>query len=317
MKRQLPRLSRESGHGRFQHEAVFYRGPDHLAAATVPFILEGLERAEPVLIAVLPDRIRSLRSSLGSDADRVTFLDMAEVGRNPARIIPVWRQFVHESTGQSSVRGIGEPVWSTRKDAEIEECHLHESLLNVAFDEGPAWRLICPYDVDALPAQVIEDASRTHPITSPLAGARVGYGGHDHARAGFASPLSPRPETTREVAFAEGDLSMLRRIVQKWSLGAGLPDDKAGHLVLAVNELATNSITHGGGRGVLHAWAEPGSFVVEVCDSGRISDPLVGRDLALDVTESGRGVWIVNQLCDLVQVRSLATGAVVRVHTWL
>ena len=288
-----------------------------MASATVPFILEGLERAEPVLVAVLPDRIRSLRSSLGSDADRVTFLDMAEVGRNPARIIPVWRHFVHESAGRSSVRGIGEPVWSSRKDVEIEECRLHESLLNLAFDDGPAWRLMCPYDVESLPAEVIEDASRTHPITSPLAASEAGYGGHDHARAAFATPLPPRPEPTQQVAFAEGDLSMVRRIVRTWSLGAGLPEDKSGHLVLAVNELATNSITHGGGRGVLYAWTEPGSFVVEVCDSGRIPDPLVGRDLALDITESGRGVWIVNQLCDLVQVRSLATGAVVRVHSWL
>ncbi|HSE46559.1 MAG TPA: MEDS domain-containing protein, partial [Gemmatimonadales bacterium] len=135
---------RESKTEGFQHEAVLYEGLDDLASTTVPFIREGLELQEPVLVAVLPDRIRTLRSALGSDAERVQFLDIAEFGGNPGRIIPMWRAFVDRSTGSGSVRGIGEPVWSSRRDVEIEECHLHESLLNVAFDEGPPWRLMCP-----------------------------------------------------------------------------------------------------------------------------------------------------------------------------
>ena len=302
--------------GRFHHEAVFYRGLDDLASATVPFVREGLERQEPVLVAALPDRIRRLSTALGADAGRITFLDMAEVGGNPARIIPVWRRFVHDSAGSGSARGIGEPVWTTRRPAELAECRLHESLLNLAFDDGPAWRLMCPYDVDSLPAAVVADAMRTHPETTH-APSPVGYAGHDYATAGFASPLPAAPVWADRLGFGAEDLGGLRSVVRTCATRAGLADARARQLVLAVHELATNSIQHGGGGGVLHAWTEPGALVLQVSDSGHIRDPLVGREQVPDAAESGRGVWLVNQLCDLVQVRSLKTGTVVRLHSWL
>jgi hypothetical protein len=49
-------------------------------------------------------------------------------------------------------------------------------------------------------------------------------------------------------------------------------------------------------------------------DHGRIRIPLVGRIRPEPDADSGRGVWIANQLCDLVQIRSSAAGTVVRVH---
>jgi len=313
----MDRGSRGPGTERFQHEAVLYHGLEDLASTTVPFIREGLERQEPVLVAALPDRIRTLRSALGQDADRVEFLDIAELGGNPGRIIPLWRSFVHGSSGSRSVRGIDEPVWSSRRDVEIEECHLHESLLNVAFDDGPPWQLMCPYDVDALPSEIVADAMRTHPLVSATGGPAVDYGGHHHARARFTSPLTPAPESAHRVSFAGDDLSRLRGFVETAALDAGLSEDRAGHMTLAAHEIATNSIVHGGGRGELYVWSQAGAFVVELRDRGRISDPLVGRDLAPDLDEGGRGVWLVHQLCDLVQVRSRPTGTVVRLFAWL
>jgi anti-sigma regulatory factor (Ser/Thr protein kinase) len=85
-------------------------------------------------------------------------------------------------------------------------------------------------------------------------------------------------------------------------------------LVLAVNELATNTIRHGGGRGTLRTWREPDTLLVEVLDRGFIEDPLAGRERPPDLTGGGRGLWLVNHLCDLVQVRSSHGGSVVRLH---
>lgn len=309
--------SAKAATGQFRHQAVVYRGLSDFVSATVPFIEEGLERREPVLVATLPDRIRSVRSALGHAAERVGFLDMEQVGGNPGRIIPVWQRFVRDSVAQGSARGIGEPVWSGRRGVEIEECRLHEALLNLAFDGGPAWQLMCPYDADALPAAVIADATRTHPVVSPSESPESEYAGHELARTAFASPLPPEPDTARHLSFACEDLRALRGVVRAWALEAGLPHERADHLVVAANELATNSVVHGGGKGDLRSWTEPGALVVQVSDDGRISDPLVGRHLALGAAQSGRGVWMVNQLCDLVQVRSGETGTVVRMHSWL
>lgn len=80
---------------------------------------------------------------------------MEEVGRNPASIIPLWRDFVDEGGGRT-VRGIGEPVWAARGAAALDECRRHESLLNVAFAPAPAWSLLCPYDAGSLPDEALE-----------------------------------------------------------------------------------------------------------------------------------------------------------------
>ena len=92
---------------------------------------------------------------------------MEVVGRNPARIIPAWSRFVADHAGSGGgMRGIGEPIWAGRTDAELSECQLHESLINLAFAAADDFRLICPYDTDALPEDVIAEARRSHPVVS-------------------------------------------------------------------------------------------------------------------------------------------------------
>ena len=300
---------------RFEHQAVFYRGIDELVAAVLPFIQEGIDQAEPVLVALLPDRLAAVEAALGADATRVDFVDMAELGANPACIIPEWRRFLADTDDAGPVRGVGEPVWAGRRDAEIEEAVFHEALLNLAFDEGPGWRLMCPYDVSALPAEVIEDAVRTHPMAHGLVG--QAYAGLELAHSRFSSPLTPAPADADMCEFGPADLAGLRSMVGRLAESAGVRRSALDDLVLAAHELATNSVLHGGGAGLLRSWRQPGAFVVEIADAGLIKDPLVGRDLLHDLAETGRGVWMANQLCDLVQVRSGSAGTVVRLFAWL
>ena len=118
---------------------------------------------------------------------------MAELGANPARIIPAWQEFVdaHADLGRP-MRGIGEPIWAERSPTELVECQCHEALLNVAFAAAPDFHLICPYDTEQLDADVIAEAERSHPF---VAGAPSGAYRGDHAVPQFAEPLPepPRP----------------------------------------------------------------------------------------------------------------------------
>jgi hypothetical protein len=68
------------------------------------------------------------------------------------------------------------------------------------------------------------------------------------------------------------------------------------------------------GSGVFRTWEEGSSLICEVSDTGRIDDPLVGRGNPSVDHGSGFGLWLANQLCDLVQIRSFTTGSVVRLH---
>jgi anti-sigma regulatory factor (Ser/Thr protein kinase) len=300
----------------FRHEAVFYRGVDDLVRVLEPFVREGLEAEEPVLVVERPDNIAALERALGPDAADVTFVDMGHVGRNPARIIPAWRSFMAEHPGQP-VRGVGEPVWAERNAVELDECRLHESLLNLAFDEvADRFWLLCPYDADALPGAVLAEAEQTHPVVRTT-GPSAAYGGHPHAVEQFERPLPAAPSDAEQMAFGPHDLSGLRSVVRRLCELARLTPDVVDDLVLAAHELASNSVVHGGGGGVLRGWRENRALVLEVTDPGVISDPLVGREQAFFLSEGGRGVWMANQLCDLVQVRSSSSGTAVRLHTWL
>lgn len=305
---------------RFRHDAVIYRGPAGFLSATVDFIRTGLAAREPVLVAVLPPKIDALRGALGAAARKVEFVDMAQVGRNPARIIPAWREFLdRRGAGGQPVRGIGEPMWAGRRPAEVDECHIHEALLNTAFDDGPAWRLRCPYDAEALGDVAAAAADFTHPtVVTPDGEGIGGCGQVDFAAGIFDGPALAEPAgQVEDLVFGGPGLTAVRHAVDAHARGTDLPPETVERLALAVHEIAANSLKHGGGRGALRLWREPGALVYEVRDRGRITEPLVGRRMPSTDGEGGRGVWLANQICDLVQIRSTATGTTVRMHVWL
>lgn len=307
--------------GGFQHEVLFYRDDDGFLAALLPFIREGLEQDEAVIVAEPRPRLELLRDALGDDVADLDFLDMAEIGGNPARIIGVWAAALEKHTDAGRrLRGVGEPAFPGRRDLEFVECQLHEHLLNHAFDAGPAWRLLCPYEETQLPRAVVRAALHTHPVRSAAAaGDRLpseGYVPNGHVE-GFAAPL-PRPsDAVLRGTYGPDDVPATRRTVAQYARRCGLSADRVEVLELAASELATNSIRYGGGEGVLAMWLEAGAVVVEFRDSGHLTDPLVGRLRPSLESEGGRGLYLVHQLCDLVQVRSSTEGTTVRVITWL
>ncbi|HWH45980.1 MAG TPA: sensor histidine kinase [Thermoleophilaceae bacterium] len=305
--------------GSFVHGALMYEGDEGFLAGTVPYIRDGLERDEATLVVVSARKIRMLRGELGSDADAVSFADMAEVGANPARIIPAWRDFADEHSHNGGIRGIGEPIHPGRDHAEMVECHRHESLLNVAFADTAAFNLLCPYDVAALDPEVVETARATHPVVVDEGGACESdrFAGLSAIAAPFAAPLPEPAVRPFSLAFDIDGLDLVRRAVAVHAANAGIDSQRGEDVVLAANEVATNSVRYGGGGGELRMWREDGRLVLEIADSGRIDEPLAGRVCPTGGQIGGHGLWLVNQVCDLVQLRSFESGSVVRLHVRL
>jgi anti-sigma regulatory factor (Ser/Thr protein kinase) len=301
--------------GGYRHEAFLYSGLPEFLSGTLSFIRRAVSAGDPVLVVVSAAKIDLLRQQLAAEAGHVAFADMADVGDNPARIFALWQAFVQGNTGAAQLCGIGEPVHPGRSPSELAECQLHEALLNVAFDAAsPLW-LLCPYDLEVLAADVIDEAQRTHPF--------VAHGDQRQASSLFepidpADPfdrrLPPSPDGAAAVSFGSGDLRRLRTLVAGHAEQAGLGQEAATGVVLAVSEVASNSIRHGGGHGELRVWTEGRSLVVEVSDRGHVTSPLVGRVRPVPDAGGGAGLWLANQLCDLVQISSSARGTTVRVY---
>jgi anti-sigma regulatory factor (Ser/Thr protein kinase) len=301
----------------FAHDALLYVGDDEFVQATVGFIREGVEAGEPVLVVVDARKIARLREELNGHCAGVLFADMADVGANPARIIPAWQAFVVEHLRDDRpVRGVGEPIWAGRTPDELVECQRHESLLNVAFAAAPPWRLLCPYDTSALDDAVIEEALRSHPfvVRNGVRSSSERFQGLDESARPFDRPLPDPPPHAIELPFDSDHLAAGRQLVLRRAADAGLSTPRVYDLVVAVNEVLTNSIRHGGGDGTLRIWQEDGRLVCEVQDRGQIRDPLVDRRRPDPDRPNGRGLWMANQLCDLVQVRSPEPGTIVRLH---
>jgi anti-sigma regulatory factor (Ser/Thr protein kinase) len=300
----------------FHHEAIFHvDGAEGFVRETLPLIQQALEAGAPVMVAVGEDRITALREALGGAAEQILFADMRTLGTNPARIIPAWRDFLDAPrAAQAAPLGIGEPVWPGREEAELDECVRHESLLNLAFARGIGWRLLCPYDLDRLDDDVLNAARHSHPyVTEPRAsGPNNGYS--LHGALALDGELERPCGDVWEIPFARDDLGELRHLVTSWACREAMPPEPAEDLVLAVDEIASNSIRHGGGTGMLRLWRDGERLVCEVQDRGRIEDPLIGRVQPGSAPGCGRGMWIANQLCDLVQIRSSASGSQVRLH---
>ncbi len=299
----------------FRHEALIYSGAQEFLDGSVPFLRAGLEAGEPALVAVCRARMELLEDELGDGALEIRFADMEGLGRNPARIIPFWRQFVDELGGRPG-RGIGEPVWPGRGCHEIDECRRHESLLNVAFAGRPAWSLLCPYDAGALAGEVLDRIADSHQQVVGKGVAEEVCGYLDQVDC-FAGEFPGRPPLMDAFGFARDGLPQARRRVGEAAALVGLAADRVADLVLAASELAANSVVHGGGTGTLRIWRDGERLVVEIEDRGMIEEPLAGRVRPEQTQVSGRGLWLANQLCDLVQIRSGAQGTTVRLHAAL
>jgi anti-sigma regulatory factor (Ser/Thr protein kinase) len=263
------------------------------------------------MAAVPGPRLNQLRAALAEIAERVTFVDMREVGHNPARIIPAVRDWM--AAGGRRWRVFDEPLWPERAGPAVVETHRHEALVNLAFADAPA-SMLCAYDT-SLSGEALAYAERTHPELL-RAGSRERSSRYANPLETWRMAARPLPEPQRTLATLEvrEDLPTMRGVVRRCARQVGLGEERAADLVLAADEAVANALQYGAGTARVQVWVQDGRLVCEVADRGVLDEPLAGRVKPGPDSVRGRGLWVVNQLCDLVELRPGAVGTRVRMH---
>ena len=86
---------------------------------------------------------------------------------------------------------------------------------------------------------------------------------------------------------------------------------------LHAQKVAANTIKHAKSPGSLKIWYDANEIVCQIHDEGVITDPMAGRrEPSLDAL-GGHGLWIVNQVCDQVELQSDENGTTIRLHMTL
>jgi anti-sigma regulatory factor (Ser/Thr protein kinase) len=302
--------------GTLEHDALFYADADEYVAGVLGFVRGGLDRDEPVLVSVPGWNLDVLRAALRpGEAPRVRLRDMTVAGRNPGRIIgTVLTAFINEHRDRR-VRIVGEPIWAGRTDEEYPACAEHEALINVALSDAPAY-IQCPYDTGRLPASVLADATRTHPMlaTGTERWSSPSYTDPAAVAASFDVPLSPAAADAEFVVIGPDTGPRAARVlVHEVGRSHGMDEERLADIRLVAQELAVNTLTHSPGRGLLEVWTADDHLVVQIQDGGRITDQLVGRRPP-EPPHVGHGLFVVHQLADLVRIHRDSTGSTVRTY---
>jgi len=100
-------------------------------------------------------------------------------------------------------------------------------------------------------------------------------------------------------------------------IAAGFSVERAMEFVAAAGEAAANAIEHGPGFGTLKLWHEDEAIVCEISDpAGRLLDGSAGASPPALEAENGRGLWLIRQLCDVVEIEAGTAKTTVRMRLW-
>jgi anti-sigma regulatory factor (Ser/Thr protein kinase) len=300
---------------RLRHAALLYASPGEFAAGVAGFAEAAAQTGDLVLVAAAGPDLDLLRPRLNGRDGLVTWADMRGIGVNPARLIDWIQLFVDQHRGRV-IWCVHEPAWPARSPEELREVIRHEALVNLALADVPV-NVLCPYD-KRLGTELIASVQRTHPELS--------QGSQRWPSPSYAAgtvpdecdlPLSTPPAAAEALTYRD-DLAGVRDFTASRARRAGLVPRRVGDLVIAVGELAANTFAHTNGPGTLTLWVTNSEVICQVSDSGQLTDPLAGR-MKPDPAKpgGGRGLWVIQQVCDLVEIRTSPVGNAIRLHMHL
>ena len=276
-----------------RHNVFLYESDDEYVERSVEFLREGLEAGEGAIVTNARAGLAGMRDALGDDAHRVTFVDVSQTYTRPAQAVAAYYGTLLEQLRSApSVRAVADMQLGPADEA-FEVWTGYEAICNAAYAHLPAW-VVCTYNANGLPDQVLEAALRTH--TDVLSDDWAPSRRYEDPRA-VLREVTPDPEPLPELrSFSVGDdLELFRERLAGELVADRVPEATALEMLVAATEVAANAVRHGGGIAEVRMGRSDGRFVCEVIDRGTgFDDPLAGYLVPRDGI--GTGLWVARQL---------------------
>jgi anti-sigma regulatory factor (Ser/Thr protein kinase) len=305
----------------FIHEALLYDTTDELAAVAAPFLMDGLDAGDAVVIAASTRTATLLTEAVDADP-RVHVLARSDAyrSRTPAAIATFRRLAEQRSRGSTRrVRVVGEVDFG-RTEQDWLEWQRYEAVINHALAALPLWGL-CVFDTQHLPEQVLESAIRTHPdlVTPQGRGTNPLFGEPARYLRALPVPREALEETPPRLVEPDvSDFVGLRHAVAAELATVDAPRDLVEDFLLAISEMTSNAFRHGQAPVGLRLWISADRLVCTISDHGPgWDDPFAGYGPAHgdDLSRGGMGLWMARQLCDHVDISRHDQGVTVRLTT--
>ena len=296
-----------------RHNALVYESQDAYLARAVPFLRDGIAAGEGAIVAHTRVGIGAMREALGTDARKVTFVDVSAAYTRPARTLAAYHAVYAEQLAKTpAVRAVADVQFGPIP-AEWSVWTGYEAVFNRSFGHLPVW-VLCSYDANGTPDAILEGVWQTHPeVVTDRAWERSDR---------FVDPdqllrwIAPDPTALGGLRSipVEDDVERLRERIALELAAAGVETPRSLDMLLAVTEVATNAIRHGRGICDVRVGVIRGRFVCEVVDRGDgFDDPAAGYLAPRPGT--GSGLWLARQLTWEIEAFRSPTGFTVRI--WL
>jgi anti-sigma regulatory factor (Ser/Thr protein kinase) len=276
-----------------RHNVFLYESDDEYVERSVEFLREGLEAGEGAIVTNARAGLAGMRDALGDDAHRVTFVDVSQTYTRPARAVAAYYGTLLEQLRSApSVRAVADMQLGPADEA-FEVWTGYEAICNAAYAHLPAW-VVCTYNANGLPDQVLEAALRTH--TDVLSDDWEPSHRYEDPSA-VVRQVTPDPEPLPELRSlsVDDDLELFRERLARELVADRVPETTALEMLVAATEVAANAMRHGSGIANVRVGRSDGRFVCEVIDRGTgFDDPLAGYLVPRDGI--GTGLWVARQL---------------------
>jgi len=306
---------------RLRHDGIFYDDEGDFVETVVPFVRDGIEAGEVVLLNTGSHPVSPLLRAMFCDEEQVV------VGREtgaatPASMLDTYRRTMEQgiARGATGYRAVG---WLDLDANRLpwQEWLRYEAAANKALADLPL-RTLCPFDLRTMSEGTAEAMMATHTGLVGPDGWRSNDGYVDPGTLVVRDDLRTPPHplesgAPRMVLQSTNDLMELRMELYSATVFPDLPRVRLDDFVKAVGEVVGNAHKHGGDPVLLRLWASDTTAICTVTDSGPgIADPLAGFARPRHPSQ-GLGLWAARQLCDIVDYQHGPDGFTVRVASFL